>query len=85
MGEQLEQLLLLGVRDREAGLDHVHAEGVEGVHHPHLLGRRERHASPAHTVAQGGVVELYVGHGAYPAVVVCGLGAAASPEGVCSA
>ena len=34
VGEQLEELLLLRVRDREAGLDHVHAEGVERVHDP---------------------------------------------------
>ena len=63
----------------------MHPEGVEGVHDAHLLGRRERHPSTAHTVAKGGVVELYVGHGAYPAVVVCALGAGASPVGVASA
>ena len=46
LGEQLEQLLLLGVGDREAGLDHVHAELVERVHDAHLLLGRERHALP---------------------------------------
>ncbi len=58
LGEQLEQLALLGVRGGEAGLDHVDAQGIERVHHAQLLLRGERHAAAAHAVAQGGVVEL---------------------------
>jgi hypothetical protein len=41
---------------REARLDHVHAELVEGVHDAHLLLGGEGHAAAAHAVAQGGVV-----------------------------
>ena len=55
-GEQLEQPLLLRIRRREAGLDHVHAECVQGAHHAQLLLGGEAHAAPAHAVAQGGVV-----------------------------
>ena len=54
--EQREQLLLLRVRRREAGLDHVHAELVERVDDAQLLLGGERHAAAAHAVAQGGVV-----------------------------
>ena len=69
--------LLLRVRRREAGLDHVHAELVERVHDAQLLLGGERQAAAAHAVAQGGVVELYVGHRApSPRRSVCGLGAA---------
>ena len=54
--EQLEQLLLLRVRRREAGLDHVHAERVERVHDAQLLAGGEAHAAAAHAVAQGRVI-----------------------------
>ena len=37
VGEQLEQLVLLGIRRREARLDQVDSEGIEGMDHPHLL------------------------------------------------
>ena len=53
--------LLLRVRRREAGLDHVHAERVERVHDAQLLLGGEAHAAAAHAVAQGRVVELDVG------------------------
>ena len=62
-GQQLEELELLGVRGREAGLDEVDAELVELARDAHLLGRRQRQAGALHAVAQGGVVELDVGHG----------------------
>ena len=62
-GQQLEELELLGVRRREAGLDEVHAELVELARDAHLLGRRQRQAGALHAVAQRGVVELDVGHG----------------------
>ena len=55
-GEQLEQLLLLWVRGREAGLDQLDAELVEAVGDPQLLLGGERHALPLHAVAQRGVV-----------------------------
>ncbi len=57
-GEQVEQLLLLGVRGRESGLDQVDAEHVEAMHDAHLLLRGEAHAPAAHAVAERGVVEL---------------------------
>ena len=66
LGEQLEQLLLLRVRRREAGLDHVHAERVERVHDAQLLIGGQAHAAAAHAVAQGGVVELDVGSSGLP-------------------
>jgi len=47
-----------GFRRGEPGLDHVHAELVEGVDDAQLLLGGERHAAAAHAVAQGGVVEL---------------------------
>ena len=56
-GEQLEELLLLGVRRREAGLDEVHAERVERMGHAQLLAGGERHALALHAVTQGGVVD----------------------------
>ena len=56
VGEQREQLLLLRVGRREAGLDQVHAERVERVHDAHLLLDGQAHAAAAHAVAQGGVV-----------------------------
>jgi hypothetical protein len=62
-GEQLEQLLLLGVGGREAGLDQVDAERVELVDDAQLLVGGEAEASAAHPVAEGGVVELDLGHG----------------------
>ena len=62
-GEQLEELELLGVRGREAGLDEVDAQLVELARDAHLLGRRQRDARALHAVAQRGVVELDVGHG----------------------
>ena len=55
--EQREQLGLLGVRGREAGLDHVHAEVVEQVRDAQLLAHGQRHPLPLHAVAQGGVVD----------------------------
>ena len=89
LGEQREQLLLLRVRRGEAGLDHVHAERVERVHDAQLLICGEAHAAAAHAVAQGGVVELDVGHRAYPVTVGAaaerGAAADASPVGVWSA
>ena len=69
--EQLEQLLLLGVRRGEARLDQMHAEVVEPAHDADLLLRGEAHAAAAHPVAQGGVVQLDGG----------GHGAAAEPTG----
>jgi hypothetical protein len=57
-----EQLGLLGVRRGEARLDDVDAEVVEAVHEAHLLLGGERHAAPAHAVAQRRVVELDAGH-----------------------
>jgi hypothetical protein len=60
--EALEQLLLLRVRGREAGLDEGDAEVVEQVRDAHLLLGRERHPLPLHPVAQGGVVDLDRGH-----------------------
>ena len=63
LGQQLEELELLGVRRREAGLDEVDAELVELARDAHLLGRRQRQAGALHAVAQRGVVELDVGHG----------------------
>ena len=56
--EQLEQLELLGVRRREAGLDQVDAELVELVGDAQLLGSAERHVRALHAIAQGRVVEL---------------------------
>ena len=56
LGEQLEQSLLLGVGRRKAGLDHVHAERVQGLHHAQLLLGCEAHAASPHAVAQGRVV-----------------------------
>ena len=63
LGQQLEELELLGVRRREAGLDEVDAELVELARDAHLLGRRQREAGALHAIAQRGVVELDVGHG----------------------
>ena len=65
-GEQLEQLELLGVGAREAGLDQVDAELVERVRDPHLLVRRQRHALTLHPITQGGVVDLDLGHVRWP-------------------
>ncbi len=62
LGEQLEELRLLGVGAGEAGLDEVDAEVVERLDDLELLAHRERHALPAHAVPQGGVVELYLFH-----------------------
>ena len=62
VGEKPEQLLLLRIRRWKAGLDHVHAQRVERVHDAKLLISGEAHAAAAHPVAQGGVVELDVGH-----------------------
>ena len=61
-GQELEELEVLGVRAREAGLDEVDAQGVQAPGDAHLLGGRERHALPLHAVAQGGVVELDRAH-----------------------
>ena len=65
-GEHLEELELLRVRAREAGLDHVDAQAVERVDHAHLLGRRQRHALSLHAVAEGRVVELDFVQGGTP-------------------
>ena len=62
LGEQLEELRLLGVGAGEAGLDEVDAEPVEGLDDLELLAHRERHSLTAHAVPQGGVVELYLFH-----------------------
>ena len=62
--EPLEQLGLLRVRGREAGLDERDAEVVEHVRHAHLLLHGQRHAVALHAVAQGGVVDRDPGHGA---------------------
>src|SRR2546421_79811 len=59
-GEQREELGVLGVGRREAGLDEVHAEGVERVGDAQLLGRGQRQPLALQAVAQGGVVELDV-------------------------
>jgi hypothetical protein len=66
--EQLEQLELLGVRRREAGLDQVHAQLVEAMRDAQLLVRGQRHPLTLHPVAQGRVVELDGGH------ATCGAG-----------
>ena len=55
-GEQLEQLALLGVGRREAGLDQLDAELVERVRDAELLLRRKRHAFPLHAVTQRRVI-----------------------------
>ena len=55
-GEQLEELALLRVRRREAGLDQLDAELVEAVGDAQLLLGGERHALALHAVAQGGVI-----------------------------
>ena len=54
--EQLEELRLLGVGAREAGLDEVDAEVVERVRDAQLLVGRERHALALHAVAESRVV-----------------------------
>ena len=59
--EQLEELGLLGVRRREARLDHVDAELVQLVRHAHLLGGGQGHPLALHPVAQGRVVQLHGG------------------------
>jgi hypothetical protein len=58
--EQAEELLLLGVRRGEAGLDEVPAEPVDRVGHAQLLLHREGHALALHAVAQGRVEDLYL-------------------------
>ena len=60
--EQTKQLGLLGVRARKAGLDEMDAKTVERLDHANLLGCRERHALALHSVAERGVVEVYLGH-----------------------
>ena len=76
-GEQLEQLLLLGVRRREARLDQVDAEVVEPPHDAQLLLGGQAHAAAAHAVTQGGVVELD-GRGHEDAVEPTGTGSSHS-------
>ena len=66
LGELGEELDFLRVGAGEAGLDHLHAERVEGEHDARLLRRRERHALALHAVTQGRVVELYLVHLAVP-------------------
>jgi hypothetical protein len=61
--EQGEELGLLGVGAREAGLDELPAEPVDGVRHAQLLLDGERHPLTLHAVAQGRVVDLdLLGH-----------------------
>ena len=55
-GEHLEELALLGVRRREAGLDQLDPELVQAVGDAQLLFGGERHALPLHPVSQGSVV-----------------------------
>ena len=62
LGEALEELRLLRVGAREAGLDEVDAEPVEGLDHLQFLADGERHAVAAHAVPQGCVVELDLFH-----------------------
>ena len=54
--EQLEELRLLGVGAREAGLDEVDAEVVERMRDAQLLGRGQGHALALHAVAESRVV-----------------------------
>ena len=54
--EQLEQLRLLRVGARKAGLDEVDAEVVERVRDAQLLAGGEGHALALHAVAESGVV-----------------------------
>ncbi len=60
--QQLEELGLLRVRGREAGLDERHAELVEQVRDADLLAGGERHALTLHPVAQGAVVDRDAAH-----------------------
>ena len=62
LAEPLEELGFLRVAAGKAGLDEVDPERVEGLGDLELLADRERHAAPAHAVAQGRVVELYLFH-----------------------
>ena len=57
LGEELD---VPRVRAGPAALDVVHAEGVEPVGDPQLVGDRERDAVPLRAVAQRGVVDLDV-------------------------
>src|SRR5690606_27640535 len=61
-GQQLEEFGLLGVRRREARLDELDSECVQGVYYPHFFRSRERHAVTLHAVPQGRVVELHLFH-----------------------
>jgi hypothetical protein len=54
--EQLKQLALLGIGRREAGLDQLDAELVEGVRDAELFLCRKRHAFPLHAVTQRRVI-----------------------------
>jgi hypothetical protein len=62
--EPLEQLGLLRVRGREAGLDERDPEVVEHVGDADLLLHGQRHALSLHPVAQGRVVDRDPRHGA---------------------
>ena len=57
--QQAEELLLLGVRRREAGLDQVDAQRVEAPDDAQLLLGGERQPAASHAIAEGRVVELY--------------------------
>src|SRR5437660_1292325 len=59
--QEREELELLGVGGREAGLDDVDAELVEPMDDTQLLPGRQRHALALHAVAERGVVELDLG------------------------
>src|SRR5438105_1974055 len=59
--KQREELELLGVGGREAGLHDVDAELVEPMDDAQLLPGRQRHALALHAVAERGVVELDLG------------------------
>src|SRR5437660_355138 len=60
--EQLEQLQLLGIGARKAGLNEVDPKLVEAVRNAQLLLRGEGHALSLHAVTKGRVVELDLGH-----------------------
>ena len=56
VGEELEELALLGVGGGKAGLDHVDAQLVQPLDDAHLLLGGQRHAPAAHAVAESRVV-----------------------------
>ena len=56
--EEVEQLGILRVGRREAGLDHVHAHVRQAQGHLQLLAHRQAHPLALHAIAKGGVVEV---------------------------